>query len=116
MMSHRFVWEMHNGPIPTGLEIDHINHIKDDNRIENLRLVDRSENMRNTKMMKHNTSGVPGVTFHKAKGKWQAQIQYLKKNIYIGIYSSFDDAVTARKLKELELGFHENHGKTHEEI
>lgn len=71
MMSHRVVWEIHNGRIPDGMEIDHINHIKDDNRIENLRLVDRFENMRNTKMMKHNTSGVAGVTFHKSRGKWQ---------------------------------------------
>jgi len=36
---HRVIWELHYGKIPDGLVIDHINHIKDDNRIENLRLL-----------------------------------------------------------------------------
>lgn len=41
-LMHRIIWEMHNGEIPEGMEIDHINHIRDDNRIENLRLVSRA--------------------------------------------------------------------------
>lgn len=39
--AHRIIWEMHNGPITGGLEIDHINHNPGDNRIENLRLTNR---------------------------------------------------------------------------
>lgn len=48
---HRLVWETFNGKIPDGLTIDHINHIRDDNRLENLRLMTRIENgvNRNTK-------------------------------------------------------------------
>ena len=45
--AHRIIWEMHHGPIPEGMEIDHINHVTDDNRIENLRLVTRKENCKN---------------------------------------------------------------------
>jgi hypothetical protein len=45
---HRIVWIMHHGDIPIGLEIDHINLTRNDNRIENLRAVSRSENMRHT--------------------------------------------------------------------
>lgn len=42
---HRLVWETYNGEIPTGYEIDHINSVKSDNRLVNLRLVTRIENM-----------------------------------------------------------------------
>lgn len=45
---HRFVWEQAYGPIPPGVEIDHINGVRDDNRIENLRLVTHAQNNRNS--------------------------------------------------------------------
>lgn len=44
---HRFIWETLKGSIPIGYEIDHINTIKTDNRIDNLRCVTRSQNMLN---------------------------------------------------------------------
>jgi len=45
---HRLIWIWHNGEVPTGLVIDHINRVRTDNRIENLRVVTPSENARNT--------------------------------------------------------------------
>jgi len=47
VLAHRFVYEHFNGPIPDGLQIDHINRDKADNRISNLRAVTQLENMRN---------------------------------------------------------------------
>ena len=44
MYEHRIVWEMHNGAIPEGMQVDHINGIRDDNRIENLQLLTLVEN------------------------------------------------------------------------
>ena len=41
---HRFIWECYNGLIPEGMEIDRINDIQDDNRLQNLQLVTRTEN------------------------------------------------------------------------
>lgn len=46
VMAHRLIWERVNGPIPEGMQINHINGIKHDNRIANLELVTPSENLR----------------------------------------------------------------------
>lgn len=50
--SHRFIYEYFNGTIPPHLEVDHINHIKDDNRLENLRLITPKENNRHRPYVK----------------------------------------------------------------
>ena len=44
--AHRMIWEAAHGPIPEGLQINHINGIKTDNRIENLEVVTPSENLK----------------------------------------------------------------------
>jgi hypothetical protein len=45
-LAHRLIWEHVNGPIPKGMSIDHINGVRSDNRIVNLRLVTHQENIR----------------------------------------------------------------------
>ncbi len=109
--SHRIIWEMLHGPIPDGVEIDHINHDRADNRIENLRLVSGKENMKNKSMQKNNISGVTGVSWNKNRMKWQAQISVNGKIIYLGIFSDFNSAVSARKVAENRHEFHRNHGE-----
>lgn len=115
-MVHRIVWEIHNGPIPDGMEIDHINHDTTDNRIENLRIVDRSGNMRNKTIDKRNSSGVTGVYYHRKNKKWYAQIMHNKKRLHLGFFVSFDEAAKARKDAELNFGYHKNHGVQHESL
>lgn len=46
-LAHRLVWEVFNGEIPKGMEIDHINTIRGDNRLSNLRIVSSKENKAN---------------------------------------------------------------------
>lgn len=58
----RIIWEMFNGEIPEGKQVDHININPQDNRIDNLRIVDNIHNSQNRKKSKSNTSGVTGVS------------------------------------------------------
>lgn len=93
------------------MEIDHINHDRSDNRIENLRLVTGGENKKNQSIRKRNKSGFTGVGWHSKAKKWRAEIKSGGVYMYLGLYSSIGDAVNARKMAEIELGFHDNHGR-----
>ena len=103
-MAHRLAWLYMTGEWPE-LEVDHINRDKSDNRWCNLRQVHRAENMRNAGNYATCKSGVSGVCFHKAVSKWYAQISDDGKRKYLGVYDSKLDAVEARLLEELELGY-----------
>ena len=71
MFVHRIVWYAFNGEVPEGIDIDHINGERSDNRIENLRLATRKENALNRKRANSNSvSGVRGVYFHRSSGCW----------------------------------------------
>lgn len=87
-MAHRLAWLYVYGTFPLN-EIDHINGIKNDNSILNLRDVTSQGNKQNLrKPPSHNKSGYIGVSFCKAKNKWRALIKINKKQKYIGIYST----------------------------
>jgi hypothetical protein len=98
---HRIVWEMHNGDIPDGLEIDHINRDRKDNRIENLRLANRHEQNLNLSK-RRSASGVTGVVFNKKDSKWQSQIGFKRSHIYLGQFNSKEAAIAARKTAEIQ--------------
>lgn len=100
---HRIIWELHNGPIPKGCEIDHANGIKDDNRIDNLRLATKSQNQWNSSRPKHNTSGLKGVCWHKAGQKWEARIMTFGKARYLGLFLTKEEAYNARREAEKEF-------------
>lgn len=104
-LAHRVIWKMHFGDEPP--EIDHINGNRSDNRLSNLRAVDRSQNQRNSSLRKDNSSGVVGVYWYAKYGKWLAKIG----NEHIGYFSDFGDAVRHRAAVAKERGFHDNHGK-----
>lgn len=82
--------------------VDHINRNKLDNRKCNLRLCTHKENSRNRKILKRNTSGFTGVYFDKPSGKWRARIKVGRKNIHLGYFEKFEDAIEARKFGELK--------------
>ena len=69
---HRLVFETFIGKIPQGYEIDHINTIRDDNRLENLRVVTRRENLNNPLTRKHISDSRKGKVPHN-KGKTRSE-------------------------------------------
>ena len=108
---HRIIWALHYGEWPTG-QLDHINGIKDDNTIENLREVTNIENGRNQKLFITNKTRLPGVSWNKATNKWASYIHDRYQKIHLGINEDFFEAVCARKSAELQYGFHTNHGRS----
>lgn len=105
---HRIAWKMHYGTEPD--ELDHINGDRSDNRIKNLREVDRTQNNKNMALRSDNTSGHHGVSENK-HGSYIAQIWVNKKYEYLGSYATKEEAIAARKAAEQRHGFHKNHGR-----
>jgi len=85
---HRVIWQMFNGPIPPGYQIDHINNISTDNRIENLRLATNSQNGMNKGHRKDSTGPCKNVCWNKQSKKWQVKVQ----GIYIGRFEDLEFA------------------------
>lgn len=112
--AHRVIWAFHHGEWPLDF-IDHINGIRNDNRLENLRVVPQSENLKNLRLSNKNLSGRTGVCWHKEFGRWHAQIKTGGVKKHLGYFVDFNDAVAARKKAEQQYGFHANHGKARAE-
>ncbi|WP_192798552.1 HNH endonuclease [Brucella anthropi] len=91
MSAHRVAWAVFYGAYPMA-DIDHINGIRSDNRISNLRAASRSENLRNSFIRSDNTSGFKGVSYHQGTSKWMAYIKTDRKRIYLGLYETAEQA------------------------
>lgn len=102
--AHRLAWFYVYGVWPTN-QIDHVNNNRLDNRISNLRSVDRSTNLHNTTYTrsKHGVRGVHLVSPSKrkrTKKHWRASICIAKKRVHLGQFYTFEEAVAARKAAE----------------
>lgn len=109
---HHFVWLVHNNEFPSK-QIDHIDHNRANNRIENLRQVTHTENGRNQKLSRVNTSGTIGV-YHdicRPSKKWYAKIKVNQKQLFLGRFEEKEDAIKAREHAERIYNFHKNHGE-----
>lgn len=107
--SHRLAYFFTYGVWPE--LIDHINGIRTDNRIVNLRSVTIWENAKNCKINKLNTSGILGVKYVKETNKWQSTIRVEGKSIHLGRFNTKEEAGEVRKQANIKYGYHENHGQ-----
>lgn len=110
--AHRWAWRIAVGPIPHGMEIDHIDHNPSNNALANLRLVTRSGNRKNRSRDSRNKSGINGVHWSVNARAWCVQIRSNRKTTHIGYFNSLEAAAAARREAEASLGFHSNHGAT----
>jgi len=123
---HLWIWKEIYGVIPHGWEVDHINHVKTDNRLKNLRCIPGAEQKRNLPIRSDNVSGVLGVSIWNAtrrgdqvihmwravandqNGKQKIKTFSIKK---YGNQGAFDLACAARAQMNIDYGYHPNHGK-----
>jgi hypothetical protein len=88
IMAHRLVWIMHNGNFEG--YIDHIDGNRSNNRIENLRVVDRTKNQWNRKISHNNPIGVKGVRFRKDSNKFEARLTVNGKRMVLGSFKDLE--------------------------
>ena len=103
--AHRIAYYMGTGVEPN--HIDHINGVKDDNRLDNLRSVSQADNTRNACRSIANTSGVTGVCFIEQMGKWRARLSQK----HLGYFPDKIDAIYARHYAQVDANYHTNHGR-----
>lgn len=89
-LAHRLAWFYVHGEWPR--QIDHINGIRDDNRIANLRLATQTQNNANSRKRQHVTSHLKGVCWDKKKKKWRSSITFFGRHIFLGRFSTQEEA------------------------
>lgn len=90
--AHRIIYEMHHGPIPEGMLIDHRDVNPFNNKRSNLRLATPSQNISNSGIRINNTSGYQGVCFNKKIQRYFAVITKDYKKIYLGSFLTAEEA------------------------
>jgi hypothetical protein len=102
--AHRLSYEDTFGPIPTGLKLDHTCHVKHCVKPQHLQPATTKKNAENLKgAHKDNLTGVRGVAWDKATGKWRASVCHNYKSHWLGRFDTLDEAEAAVISKRNEL-------------
>lgn len=99
ILAHRLAWLYVKGYLPENI-INHKDRRRNNNQIKNLRETSHQCNARNTGNPSTNTSGVKGVSWHKAGKKWSAQIYIHGKKVHLGLHKDLLEAVCHRLAAE----------------
>lgn len=95
--AHRLAWVLVNGAIPEGMQVDHKNRDRADNRIENLRLATPGQNRQNAKLRADNRTRLKGVDFNRKAGNWRARISCEGRTQHLGFFPTPEEAHAAYK-------------------
>lgn len=99
-MLHRYILNINNDN--DNLVVDHINHNTLDNRKNNLRVCTQKDNVKNTIIAKNNNSGVTGIGWMLSRNKWRVRISLDHKQIYLGLFDDFEEAIRVRQEAEIK--------------
>lgn len=91
--AHSLIYIYHYGPYTNDYVVDHIDRVKDNNSIDNLRIITRRENTQN--------NNSKGYSWNKRENKWVVRIVINKVRSLVGKYDNEDDAKRARYEAEL---------------
>lgn len=92
-LAHRASYMIAVGPIPEGMQIDHMCHVRHCVNPAHLRAVTPKQNMENRKGAHRNSkSGVRGVSWRAARGKWEVNVKHNRVKHYGGMYADIDQA------------------------
>ena len=107
--AHRLVFIWMGEVLPD--QVDHLNRKSLDNRWKNLDASSAKENTKNKSRQSNNTSGVTGVSWNKATGKWSAQVWLCGKKKHLGLFTDLSEAAQVVKEFRLANGYSDGHGK-----
>lgn len=102
---HRVAWKLMTGEWPQA-EVDHINRNRADNRWCNLREASKAQNAQNRAVHSNNRLKVRGVRQRKSDGLFEPRIMNKGKAVYLGVYSTIEEAMAARKEAEQRMFSH----------
>lgn len=108
-MAHKIIWLYVYGEAPQS--IDHIDGDGLNNKIDNLRIACHAINNKNRSLSRVNKTGISGVSWIKARSKFEARISDNGKEIFLGRFNNIFDAAVARKSAEIRFNYHANHGR-----
>jgi hypothetical protein len=110
ILLHRAVWVYHNGDIPDGLFIDHIDGNRQNNLIENLRLASTSQNLYNRGPRRDSLSGIKNVRWNEPTQSWRVKMFIDGKWKHFGLFGTIEEAdAVARHARERNHGAFANH-------
>lgn len=105
--AHRAAYELRHGPIPRGMDIDHLCHVRLCVNPDHLRMVSHKQNLEHRNGANANShTGHRGITYDKGRDQYRARIKHNYKEIHVGRFATLEEAVAAVAEKRRELFTH----------